>query len=279
MRLKTLIIAISALVLSSGIAAAQTVLLRLSPSDGLVSEYLVTSSFWLVSDIIPQANSDAPFMHQEGRVIQTVNASDGNSITIRTVVESSNIRLSGALGVAPPDITGMAVSVTMDTRGQVLNSAVDPATVPPSLRGFEEQVRQLVAGMSVNLPEEPIAVGSSWSSTLDETVSGPVGPMVAHNVGRYTLRSIDQIGGRRVATIVLEGTLSQRTDRESGPPALMSVDLTGTATGEFQIDLDLGRIVKLVNSSNLEGELFMGTSENGMPILITSETKLELAGS
>ncbi len=254
----------------------QTVSLRLEPEQGMVSRYRADVKFWVVSAMLPQADPSQPIVSQSGVLTQTVTEVSGDLATIRTVLDSSRFSLPPGLGMAAPNLTGLTLFLTVDSRGRVVDSRLDDATVPPTAAGFKDQVGQMLEGLSLNFPVEPLAVGESWTSSVNETVAGPVGPMVSSNEARYTLISVN---AERIAVIGVAGTVSQRSDTESGAPVMVALDISGTLTGEFVVDLDSGRLIRLSNSTQLEGEVRMGNSANGTPIVLTSSTEFQLLGN
>jgi hypothetical protein len=266
-----------ALLLGSGDwLKAQEVTLRIQPEVGLVSQYSTELKFWVVSAMIPQADPSAPLLSQTGNFTQTVTGVSGGLTTLRAEMNSSRFSMPPGMGVSPPNLAGLTILIAVDPRGRVVESTVDPATVPPTVRGLEEQVRQMIAGMSLNFPAGPVAIGASWTSSNRETIAGPVGPMVTANEVQYTLKNVDYSGGTRVAFIGIEGSVSQRSDEESAVPVMLSIDIAGTLTGEFVVDLDVGRVLSFSNASRLEGEVRVGNSTSGMPILVTSTTNINL---
>lgn len=278
MRLSILFGAVAALAAAPAQAVAQTYTLRLQPEPGLSSRYAVNSSFWVVSAMMPASDPDTPLIKQESYVTQTVVDATREMASIRTVIDSSDFSLPPGLGIPNPDPTGVVVNVSMDSRGRVVAADVDPATMPPTLRGFEGQLEQLLSGISAPLPERDVAVGDSWDSSSDATVMGPAGPMRSENAGTYTLAAVDRDGDALVATITLEGTISQSSEPGEGAPALLSVEMAGTVTGRIEIDLEAGRILSFENSVSLEGTVTPGNSATGAPILITANTGMRLIG-
>lgn len=278
MRLSIIFATVAALAAAPDQAVAQTYTLRLQPEPGLSSRYTVNSSFWVVSAMMPASDPDTPLIKQESYVTQTVVDATGDVASIRTVIDSSDFSLAPGLGIPNPDPTGVVVNVSMDSRGRVVAADVDPGTMPPTLRGFQAQLEQLLSGISAPLPERDVSVGDSWDSSSDATVTGPAGPMRSRNAGTYTLTAVDRDGGALVATISLEGTISQSSEPGEGAPALVSVEMAGTVTGRIQIDLMAGRIMNFENSVSLEGTVKPGNATTGAPILITANTAMRLLG-
>ncbi|MFQ5551288.1 MAG: DUF6263 family protein [Gemmatimonadales bacterium] len=256
---------------------AQQMLLRMTPAEGSVVRYKADAKVWVVSVAIPTPDPSQPMMSMVGYITQTVDAVGGDTVHITAMVDSANIGLPAAMGAAGmPDLSGMRMSMTLDTRGRILQSGVDPNTLPAQLRGAESMLQQNFGGVSLNLPEGPISPGDTWTFDHNDEIANFGGTLDMETHTEYRLESIDGSGGNRVAIISASGTVSQQTQQDGDTPPMMNISLNGSMTGEFVIDLGRGIIVSATNNTNLEGELTMAQAGQSFPMQVTSEILLTL---
>lgn len=266
--------------LSAGVASAQeTVLLRLAPPAGQLSHYKTDISVWMISGLIPtEVDPQTPTVRQEIHTTSLVTEVVGDVRHITVTIDSTSFDASGIPGAAGamPDMSGIVQHMQVDSRGQVLESAVVDSTVPAALRGMMGQVEQITtsASTSLDLPQEPIVPGYTWEIEDESPTESPAGRIITRSTRRFSLERVEVRDGVRHAILSMEGTISQQTDQDDEIPALMQMSLTGSLNAEIDLDLDAGRIFSMTNRVSMDGELVFGGQSNQMFTSTVVEMKL-----
>jgi hypothetical protein len=152
-------------------------------------------------------------------------------------------------------------TLKMDTRGRIVDLTAEGAS--PEI---QEAVGQL-GGLGLQLPEDPVSPGDSWTASIDNAVPGmPGGGAMNMQMNMtYTLVEVATAGGSQFATITYEGPVVM-----SGDASGMGMDASGTSSGTLVFDVTLGRIT----SSEMEMALDMNTA--GMQMSMTQSMTMTL---
>jgi hypothetical protein len=239
---------------------AQSVLLRLDPAEDLVSSYV---THMVTNMDMPMMASDKPFMIMTMYTTQSVTGVEGEVIEYSIVTDSTDFSSPAMPMIAQqmPDPSGDVQTLKMDTRGRMVELSVDGAS--PEV---QQAVGQL-GGLGLQLPEEPVSPGDSWTANIETgapTLPGG-GAMNMQMDLTYTLVEIATAGGSQFATITYEGPVVL-----SGDASGMGMDASGTSSGTLVFDITLGRIA----SSEMEMAMDMTTA--GMQMSMTQSMTMTL---
>lgn len=138
------------------------------------------------------------------------------------------LRVTGVRnGVADVEVTttSPAMSGTQSTPQK--------ATVKMNNRGVVQG--QGTTSVVASLPEKPVAVGGTWTSTV--TSPSPMGGRATVN-SRNTLKAVRQAGSRQIAEITTTGTVK-------------GGGMSGTTRGTFTIDMADGMVVSYRVTTNM----------------------------
>jgi len=241
-------------------AFGQSVLLRLAPAEDLVSSYVMHMETNMDT---PMMASDKPFMIMTIYTTQSVIGVEGEVIEYSIVTDSTRFSSPAMPMIAQqmPDQTGDVQTMKMDTRGRLVDLHAEGAS--PEV---QEAIGQL-GGLGLQLPEEPVSPGASWTATIDNAVPGmPGGGAMSMQVNMmYTLVGVETAGGSQFATIAYEGPVTM-----SAGAAGMGMDGSGTSSGTIVFDVTLGRIA----SSEMEMAMDMNTA--GMQMSMTQSMTMTL---
>jgi len=225
-------------------AFGQSVLLRLNPDEGLVSEYVMSME---MNMDMPMMSSDKPFMTATTYTTQTVVGVEGEVVEYRMVTDSATLE-TPAMPMAQgqiPDMTGSTQTMKMDTRGRIVDMQVEDA--PPEV---QEAVGQFGGGgMNMELPEEKVSPGDTWTDSIDFGAPGMPGggEMSMQMETTYTLTEVSTVGGTQFATIAFEGPIVM-----SGEGGGMGMDASGSASGTLVLDIANGRMASTDMSMSLD---------------------------
>lgn len=134
-----------------------------------------------------------------------------------------------------------ATTLTYDALGKLVGDSIDLSS------------RQL--GVIIELPEEEIAVGSTWTSTSSQETSGiDVTAELTYTVTAISKKSVD---------VNVSGNVKGKTD-----------DINGTYTGTASINPQTG----MVTSSSIKQNISLTANEQGMsiPMTIVGTTTMEV---
>lgn len=204
----------------------QSVLLRMTPAEGMVSRYVMGMETRMEAPMMP---SDQPFMVGQIYQTQTITGVEGDVFEVQMVTDSANIETPAMpmMQGQMPDMTGQVQTMKMDARGRVVEMSGED--LPPEA----EQMMGAMGGngFGMELPEEPIGVGDSWSAKVEMNMPGPSGEMTMEMNVTYTLVGVDG----DVANISYEGPIVM-----SGEGAGM--EASGTVMGSIAFDTERSRI-------------------------------------
>lgn len=209
---------------------AQSVLLRLSPEQGLVSHYVMK----MVSHVAtPMMNSDQPVLVGTVYNTQTVVGVEGDVIELEMVADSAQMSSPAMPQMADqmPDLSGQRATIRMDSRGHLVRMS-DASGMPAVTQEFVNQMAG--SGFGMELPEHAVGPGETWTARRDMSFAAGVGNMTMDVDVTYTLASMDG----DLATIVYEGPVTISTG------AGMGMDGTGSISGTTVIDIRVGRLYR-----------------------------------
>lgn len=233
----------------------QSVLLRMTPAEGLVSRYMVASESHVSSPMMPP--SDGPISSAMQYQTETVVSADDDAIEILTAVDS--MTMTGMPGAGLPDLSGMSYTVSVDARGR--NGALaDAGTLTPVA---EEAIRASVGASFFELPEGEVEPGDAWSAqgTVD-VPAGMGGTMEMAWDLTFTLAGMEG----DVADITIEGTVTM-----SGMGGGVAMEGSGTVSGSAVFDAGMGRLRTHETTSELEinaGGMALSMTQNATRTLL-----------
>lgn len=150
----------------------------------------------------------------------------------RESMEGASERLKKAMDIAVEGMKESSGSLTIDARGRRTAAEYDLPDVPtpnlrPSLAGFQQSFSQLF----VVLPEEPVGVGGSWSSTSHFELSG----IPIEQRATYTLQS--KKGDTLTLAVAFEQSATGAAEAPAGV-ALEDTQFGGRGSGTLSVTLD-----------------------------------------
>lgn len=247
------IVASSALALLAaaiaGPASGQSVLLRMNPDEGLVSEYVMSMEMHMD---MPMMSSDEPFMISTIYTTQTVVGVEGEVVEYTIVTDSAKIETPAMpmMQSQMPDQTGQIQTMKMDTRGRIVSMEME------GMSAEVQQVMGQMSGMGMELPENEVSPGDTWTARIDFAPGIPGGGEMSTQVEMtYTLVEVSSAGGMQFATISFEGPIVM-----SGEGGGVGMEASGTSSGTLVFDVTNGRLA----SSDMA--LAMDLTAAGMPM-------------
>ena len=157
---------VAVVVLASAVAGSAhgRVRLRYSTRPGDSSTYQVVmdgSTSVFVADKSQRTN-----LRTEMFLTQQVTEARGNTVNVLTTIDSGSININGQQSPLPN--IGQRVTSEMRPNGEILSSS-----------GFQQLDTR---NMQLVFPEEPVAVGSTWTSTIEPNLQVPVPLTVTYRV-------------------------------------------------------------------------------------------------
>lgn len=224
--------------------SGQSVLLRLSTDEGQVSRYVMGMEMYMEA---PMMSSDEPMMTGTIFQTQTIIGVEGDVVEMETVTDSADIAMPGMpMGAGQiPDMTGQSATMKMDTRGRIVElTNVDD--LPPEAQQVLGQMGG--NGFGMELPENEVGPGDTWTANLDMDMGGGGGMGVTMDMEvTYTLLSVDG----NIANISYEGPITLSGDAQG-----MGMDGSGAISGTIMFDVDKGRL----ESSDVQVSLDMSAA-------------------
>lgn len=214
---------------------AQSVLLRLNPEAGLVSQYVMNIEVFVESPMMPA--SDGPMMTGEMFQTQTIASVDGDVFELTTTTDSANLAMPGMAGMGQvPDPSGQTQTVKMDSRGRI----VEPPTMEGASPEAQQMMSQLGNSFGLELPEGEVSPGDSWRANFDIDVPGQMGMQMTMAMDvTYTLERVEG----DLVTLSFTGPMIV-----SGGGQGMTMDGDGTMEGTMVLDIGVGRITESTTS-------------------------------
>ncbi len=237
-------------------AFAQSVLLRLNPDEGLVSKYRMSMEMDMDA---PMMQSEGPFMISKIYTTQTVTSVRGDTIEYTLITDSADVQTPGMpmMQGQMPDLAGDTAVMRLDSRGRMLE-------IPTTGLSPEEaqMVSQAMRGIGMELPEQPVSPGDSWTADMDFGAPGGMGGQMSMNMSAtYTLENVD--GG--LATISFDGPITM-----SGNQGGMGMEAAGTMAGTMVFDVERSRIV------SMDTQVDMNMNASGMSMSMIQHITMEL---
>ncbi len=201
---------------------------------------------------------------------------DADSVRVFNV-RWHDYQFSGRLGdeeIPPPPgyLESMRdlLSQTARMRATPSGRTLDVTYSDPRLSGLTSGLDR--GGMPTYLPEEPVAVGDSWSSTAEIPLGMGTGGSLSLQLN-HTLREVRMDSDGPIAVIDLTGSYSQLQGFEEsgfGEPMHVQASLTGSSL----FDIDRGRFV----GGQYEIDMFALHAAEGVEIQLTGHAngRLEL---
>lgn len=244
-------------------AGAQEVTIRFTPPVGQTTHYRSVNQTWMQIPGMAAADPTVPTTQVTMYMTRTITGMDGTARVVTTVVDSAKSETPGMPGMAGmmggrDMMRGMSTTQKIDPMGRVLSTDVTP---PPGLPPqFAQRLSQNAGRGNPAMPERAVKPGDTWMDSM--TTATPAGRgQQAETKIRMTLRleRVEQRGSARIAVISLTGTVQGDS---TGAAAMTG----GTMTGEYEVDLDAGRIGRSTTDLNAVMQSPRGT----MPIRIKS---------
>lgn len=234
---------------------AQSVLLRLNPAEGLVSRYVVSTETYMDN---PMISLDGPLMTAEMFQTHTVLSVAGDVVELRTVTDSTNVT-SAMPGAPIPDLDGTAYTIKFDSRGRIVEMT-DIGDLSPESQAMVEQIGG--AGFGVQLPEDAVSPGDTWTANINLDVPAGMGSSMALDMDiTYTLVSVDG----DLAKVSFEGPITM-----SGGAGGMTMDGTGGLSGTVVLDVAKGRV------QDTESQMSLDISVAGMTMSMDTNNTMRL---
>ncbi|MEM6295966.1 MAG: DUF6263 family protein, partial [Myxococcota bacterium] len=155
--------------------------LRYAPQLGMAIPVELTMELQVAMQLGAQAIDPSTLPTMRVAMNVTPSATDAGATTYdfavtsstREELEGASARLLKAMDTAVEGMKGATGTLTFDARGRLGKADYGLPDVPtpklrPSLAGFQQSFSQLF----VVLPEEPVGVGASWTSTTHFELSG-----------------------------------------------------------------------------------------------------------
>ncbi len=187
----------------------------------------ISEKQWRVADVQPDGN--AKFEHSVAWVDmrQKLTGRDEVRYDSRTNEKTP----VGFEGVAK-SVGVLLSTVTMDAKGKVLHREQPEGKAQPS----QDPNAQNEGSMTIPLPDEPVAVGDTWSFPLDIDV-----PLESGGVKR--VKAIQQYALEDVKTGVASIHVSTEVLTPINDPAIESQLVQREVSGRVRFDIDAGRIL------------------------------------
>jgi hypothetical protein len=195
-----------------------------------------------------------------------------------TVAEEEGVmpQAAEALKAAMGGLKGLTTTGTVSSRGANLSTqATLPADASPLVKQSVEQMKETLANISLELPEEPVGVGAKWETKRSLKSQG----MQLEQGTTYQITSIE--GSRITAKTVVVQTAPKQKVEVSTMPGL-KLDLNKyTGSGGGEVTLDLTRPMPVTAMAKMQAEQSLGINAGGqaqtmdmkMNIQVRMETK------
>ena len=228
--------------------SAQATLLRMTPTEGQVSRYVIASETSMAGTVMSTST-----LYQT----ETIVSASGDVIETRVAIDSTAMT-EAMPGTGGPDLSGASFTFGGDTRARA-TGLTDAGTLTPE---SEAAVTAMLGGSFFELPEREVSPGDAWSGmTTTELPAGMGGSMEMTTDITYTLVGLEG----DLAEISIEGTVTM-----SGSAGGMSIEGSGTVSGTAVFDTGNSRLPS--QDSLLSLDLTMG----GMPASMTISATREL---
>jgi hypothetical protein len=158
------------------------------------------------------------------------------------------------------DARKIHLTLQMSERGESSDAKLlDPEELGDQTRKVAQTMVKSMTQNTLVFPEQPIAIGDSWTSDQELPADIPGAPEMKRLMkSTYKLVGIETTGGKRLAKISAEVAISLHgSGLQLGVP--LQADLEGKGQGENLFDLQEGRVQSSKVTVNLEGDIKTST--------------------
>jgi hypothetical protein len=233
------------------------VLLRIALPAGQVSRYVTSMSTTMDVAGNPMFDSTVT-MRQEMYSTRTVVEAEGDTRRLSTVIDSVRMDAPGMFGMPETFgdlMKGITMNTSMTTRGAVLSAEADSGSIAEMMQPGFGSTQDLMGGLSLDLPEEPVRAGATWTVPINKTFDvGELGAIHQNMVLTYHFDRLDVRGGARHAMLSYSGTMDQTMDTADKSVG-MEMHYAGDIGGMMDLDLDGGRFAAMTMEMTLSGSV------------------------
>lgn len=208
-----------------------------------------------------------PQVTDEGNLRLGVQMGSASLIDNGTAVDPM---LRAELDTALGQMDGFSGTMTIDDRGNLLNSDFDLSSVAPAMRQQLESTMQTMQQSVIPLPEEAVGVGARWSADMSVSMNG----MSLSQTASYEVTELGE------DYVVIASTISQSAaqqtitlpDMPGASVELMSYDGSGTGAMNVRFDRAMpdGNFTLTSNTAMRTG------AEMGMPMDVTMRLSMDV---
>jgi len=213
---------------------------------------------FMTFEVLDVADGNATMQHTLDRVKMKMDNPAMGSIEF----DSADKNASDGMFAQMFDIIGTTMKITVDSRGKTSKVEMSPEMEKAMGSGRSNiNVEQMLSQFMAELPEEPVAVGASWQTTMQQAMG---------NMGKInltvdnTLLSLDGNDAKIGQVIKME-------EDESGDDT--AVDATvKSAKGELSLDLGTG----LPKEAKMAMEMDIVAEQGGMEVQVAMKMNVEM---
>jgi len=252
-------------------ASAQAVLLRVGGTVGQANHYVTTVDMFMRGGPMAAMGGDStqPTTRTTLYLTRTLTNVTGDTLTFTETIDSARMespampQMARMMGGAAQMMQGLTTTTKMDGRARIFEQHVsggmsgDMGAGRGMGRGGRMGAQNRERPMWI-LPRQAVRVGDSWQDSLVE--NGENGAPDSRMVATFRLERLANRGGSRIATVGMNGTMGR-----GGPEGMQTFELTG----EFQIDLDAGRLSSYQMTMN--GTIRSRQGEVPMRMILTQQ--------
>jgi hypothetical protein len=188
---------------------------------------------------------------------QTVRAAEGDIRYLTVIIDSVELDAPGIFGMMGPGaqmMEGVTQRIAMTTRGEILSSEIEDSTLSDELRQAMGTVQDIVSGLSLELPAEPIRWGAAWTVPVEKRVPlGNIGSMNQTMEFTYRFERLELRDGARHGMLTFSGPIKQTMLSDSTASMQVEMELEGNFTGQMDLNLDAGRVEEMQATMELGG--------------------------
>ncbi len=196
---------------------------------------------------------------------QAVQSVEDQTAVIRQTTSNSALTVS-VNGEAMPTgdlagmVDGLSVTVTMNGRGQVLDTSVDEVS-DPQMQQMLSMLEDSLSQMTLEFPEEALNIGASWTQALPLDMDQPGMDIDSTTSATYTFMGYAEVDSRPVAVLQSDiGISLSGSFQELGETT--SVSGQGTGSGYTYFDNGSGTLL----NGTMTMQLQMTIAGEGMSI-------------
>jgi len=251
-------------------------MLRVNPAPGQITRYRTDVDVWLTTQLLVQGDPALPTFRMAMFTNRTATHPDSAMVMFTDVTDSSRFEMprirdaQPQLASAGDYMRGMRSETLVDALGRsvstrVVSAPAMPGDLPVLIRGMQSLA---VAGQRLStfsFPEHPIRPGDVWEDSVrydlgaDQSIAPALVTGGGAGLASFRFERLDQRGTQRVAVVSASGRVSG-----GAQDAATSTTMFVTATGELQVDVSTGLLVR----SQLEMSGPMTTRLGTIPVRI-----------